>query len=93
MAASSARSQQSRSFIIDVVLNSEIIDTMCDICHLKKAIIKCKQCFDHFCANCDVSMHASYALHYRSSFVDGYESPLLPTEIINDSLNVELSGI
>ena len=88
-----AQWRKTRSVIRDALLKAEILCSKCSNFQEKEAVIQCGTCNGSLCHVCDDIIHKMLPLHDRTTFIDGYEHPLLPLETLNHEGDIEATGM
>lgn len=77
--------QQARPQNLANLLSAEnIVQRMCNHCHISEAIIRCGECLpsEWFCTDCDLLVHKCHALHSRQTTINGFYKYIPPTEFV-----------
>ncbi|KAG7455545.1 hypothetical protein MATL_G00257920 [Megalops atlanticus] len=80
------RWKEARPQLLLSALASEAIQNLyCGRCHVKKAVVECKECLpsSFLCEDCDCGVHSLMALHNRRSMISGFYVPLPPTVVVH----------
>ena len=85
--------RKGRSVIRDALLKAEILYSKCSNCQEKEAVIRCETCNGSLWHVCNNIVHKMLPLHDRTTFIDGYEHPLLPLETLNHEGDIEATGM
>ena len=93
MSSSQEQWRQNRAVTWNTLLSREVVIGICEHCEMENAVIRCNICYHNsLCHICDDIIHSYSPLHDRSLFVKGFQTQLLPTEVVNELAQIELTG-
>lgn len=79
------RWKEARPQLLQSALALEAIEDLpCGNCHIKKAVVECKECLPYslICENCYCEVHHLRSLRNRRSLISGFYKPIPPGVVV-----------